>query len=115
MRGLGWQVTTMNERYGPVPGEKISDEHWIREAADAGEAMLCKDAHVAKRPLEAEAIAFSSGRVFVLSSGTITGPAMADRVVKHSSAIERWIDNVDGPFVCGIYDWGLRRLHLNWP
>ena len=81
-------MTTMNDRYGPVPGEKIPDEQWIREAARANEAVLCKDAHVAKRPLEAGAIALSSARVFVLSSGTITGAAMADRVVNHSSDTE---------------------------
>ncbi len=112
MRALGWTVTTMNERYGASPGEKIPDERWIREATVLGEVLLCKDARVAQRPLEAEAIYYSSARVFVITAADITGDAMVDRLTRHKAAMERWVQRVSGPFVCGIYENEVRRLTL---
>ncbi|WP_375405855.1 hypothetical protein [uncultured Amnibacterium sp.] len=96
-------------------GEKVPDERWIREATGLGEVLLCKDAHVAQRPLEAEAIYYSSARVFVITAADITGAAMVDWLTRHRASIDRWIGRVDGPFVCGIYEGELRRLKLHAP
>lgn len=115
MRVLGWTVTTMNERYGSAAGERVPDERWIRESAARGEVILCKDAHVAQRPLEAEAIYYSGARVFVITAADITGTAMVERLVRHQNSIDRWISRVEGPFVCGVYETELRRLRLRAP
>lgn len=105
----------MNEPYGAAVGERVPDAEWIREAAGRGECILSKDVAVARRPLEAEAIYFSSAKVFVLTSAAITGEQMATRIARHQSGIERWARRVPGSFVCGIYEGGLRRLQLRVP
>lgn len=115
LRGLGWQLTTMNERYGSAVGQRLADADWIRDAAERGEAILCKDKAIAKNPLEAEAVWFSSAKVFAIASAHITGEQMIQRVGAHQLLIVRWAQKAPGPFVAGIYERGLRRLELHAP
>ncbi|WP_375386989.1 hypothetical protein [uncultured Amnibacterium sp.] len=115
LRGLGWRLTTMNERYGSATGQRLADADWIRDAAERGEAILCKDKAIAKNPLEAEAVWFSSAKVFAIASARITGEQMIQRVGAHQLTIIRWARKTPGPFVAGIYESGLRRLDLRTP
>ena len=115
LRSLGWQLTTMNERYGSAAGQHLSDADWIRDAAGRGEAIFCKDRTIAKNPLEAEAVWFSNAKVFAIASAQITGEQMIQRVGAHQATIVRWAELTPGPFVAGVYEGGLRRIELRLP
>lgn len=113
LRALGWTVTTMDERYGTKESQSIPDPTWIRDAAERGEILLCKDRRVAKRPLEAQAIYYSEARVFVIASAQITGPQMLERLENNAVAIAR-LALRRGPWVHGVYEHRLGPIRLNY-
>ncbi|HEX4445030.1 MAG TPA: hypothetical protein VHZ81_15775 [Galbitalea sp.] len=71
LRAASWSITTMDERYGVAASPDVADPDWIRDASGRGEILVSKDRATAKRPLEAEAIYYSSARALVISSGQI--------------------------------------------
>ncbi|WP_349866094.1 hypothetical protein [Leifsonia sp. WHRI 6310E] len=87
LRTAGWAVTTMDERYGTDASQSVKDEDWIQDAASRGELLVCKDRNVAKRRLEAQAIYYSSARVLVIASASISGPEMLARLLRNADAI----------------------------
>ncbi|MGQ0779294.1 MAG: hypothetical protein ACT4NY_33580 [Pseudonocardiales bacterium] len=78
LRERGWQLTTMDERYGVERSQCISDTEWIGEATRRGEVLLCKDRAIARSPAEAMAVYFNDARVFALAHAGVTGPEMAN-------------------------------------
>lgn len=67
LRRAGWSIVTMRERYGESLGQAVRDPVWIREATQAGECILTKDARVATRPAEAQTIYMCDARVFAFA------------------------------------------------
>lgn len=113
LREAGWQIVTMRERYSELPGQGIQDPDWIADATELGEVLLCKDKQIAKRPAEARAIAESGARAFALGSGELTGPQMAERLIRHQQAIVRWCETAR-PFVISVGHDRLERLTLHF-
>jgi hypothetical protein len=77
LRGAGWTLQTMDERYGKAESQGILDTQWIEEATLAGDVLLCKDLAIAHNPLEAQVIYMTGARVFALSRANLAGPDMA--------------------------------------
>jgi PIN like domain len=103
----------MDERYGPDLSQSVADTDWIIDASSRREILLSKDRAIAKRPLEAEAIYYSSARALVIASAQITGPEMLNRLVSNSASIERLAAR-SGPWVWGVYRDRLAEIRLNY-
>lgn len=82
------------------------------DATELGEILLCKDKHIAKRPLEAQAIIRAHARAFTMGNGEMTGQAMAERLIRMQTAIFRRCEEA-GPFVISVSHDHLERLELN--
>ena len=114
LRRAGWRVETMDERYGTAASQLQGDPEWIPEAAQRGDAILCKDRAVTRNPLEAQAIHMNDAKVFVITSQNVTGAVMLDWVLANEEEIFQWAAR-RGPFACGIHPRKLERLKLNYP
>lgn len=82
------------------------DAVWLSEVAQRGWIILTKDQKIAYRTLEQVAIAQANGRVFALSSGDISGAAMAAAFKKALSKIERFAKGHPSPFIAKVYKTG---------
>jgi hypothetical protein len=111
LRERGWQVVTMNERYGQAVAENMDDPDWIAEATEHGEVCLCKDAAIARKPVEAAAVRAARARVFALTNANISGPMMLEWIVRNEARILRRAGK-PGPYVHGIYADDVRPLPL---
>lgn len=114
LRDAGWSLATMDERYGVAASQDVADTDWIREASGRGEMLLSKDRAIAKRPLEAEAIYYSSARALVITSGQISGPEILRWFLVNAERIEL-LASRSGPWVFGVYHNRLSPLRLNYP
>lgn len=112
LRANGWDLTTMDERYGAEISQSIIDAEWIADASERGDCILTKDTHVAYRPAEAEAIYRSGARVFTVRNAQMAGPDVLELLVRHTAVIRRVADRARGPYVFGVGPAGLGRLNL---
>jgi hypothetical protein len=116
LRRAGWDIVTMRERYGEVSGQALSDIDWVRDAAEAGEAILTKDDHVATRPAEARTIYMCDARVFAFTKADLTADQMIDILLAHAEPIHRWAARTRGPYVATLRaSLPIRRRRLNYP
>ncbi|MGH3902700.1 MAG: hypothetical protein ACRDTE_00635 [Pseudonocardiaceae bacterium] len=115
LRAWGWQLTTMDERYGAEVSQCVSDADWIGEAARRGEVLLCKDRAIARGPVEAMAVYYNDARVFALAHAGVTGPDMADLFLAAERRIVRMAGRATGPYVVSVSRDVLRRLRLAYP
>ncbi|WP_173078320.1 hypothetical protein [Phytohabitans rumicis] len=113
LRQAGWDLVTMDERYGVTASQSVSDEDWIAEAASRGEVLLCKDLAIARNQLEAEAVFRADARVFALANANITGIAAAECFLAHEVTIWSMARRVPGPYVVSVSTGRLRRCRLN--
>ena len=113
LRAAGWQIETMDERYGVEPSQLISDVQWIEEATLAGDVLLAKDLRIARNVLEATAVYQTSARVFALARRDIDGPTMAQYFLDNESRIMSMAGRAAGPYVVAVSREGLRRVRLN--
>ncbi|GAA0995881.1 hypothetical protein GCM10009555_090750 [Acrocarpospora macrocephala] len=115
LRAEGWQLETMDERYGKSDSQRIPDTQWIEEATLNGDVIMCKDLRIAHNELEAQVVYMSAARVFGLSNRQITGPEMARSFLSHEPAIIA-AARADGPYVMAVHlTHKLRRISLNYP
>jgi hypothetical protein len=113
LRGAGWTLETMDERYGVDPSQLINDVQWIEEATDQGDILLTKDLRIAVNPLEAATVDRVSARVFGLARRDIDGPTMGRYFLDNQRRIFRMADRAIGPYVVSVSLNGLRRTPLN--
>ena len=113
LRARGWQVTTMDERYGVSASQDVADVDWIREASALGECLLTKDVAIARNPTEAEVVFNCDARVFTITNAHLPGPEMLARLIQHEAAIFRWARRTPPPFVLGLGPTTTARLRLN--
>lgn len=111
LRERGWEVVTMNERYGQHVSEGMDDPDWIAEATERGEVCLCKDAAIARKPVEAAAVRSAEARVFALTNANISGQTQLEWILHNEARILRRA-NKPGPYVYGIYSDDVRPLNL---
>ncbi|WP_426626359.1 hypothetical protein ACPPVW_09080 [Leifsonia sp. McL0607] len=79
---------------------------------DGGEILLTGDKAIAKRPIEARAVAAAGARVFALASSQLTGEGKARRLLDHERAIFRRADSLSGPYIVSVTGHGLQTLRL---
>jgi hypothetical protein len=115
LRSAGWQITTMDERYGIEVSEDLDDPEWIREATAAGDILLCKDRQIAKNPLEAEAILTCAARIFALASAQITMDQGAGWYLANEERIVRALLHREGPFVFSVHADRIVNYQINKP
>lgn len=116
LRSEGWDLVTMDERYGRFESQKISDVQWIEEATLGGEILLCKDLAIAENPLEAQIIYMSGARVFGLANASLPAAQMVSWYLGHEAAIVRMATQKPGPYVMAINpSYGIRRKKLAYP
>ncbi|WP_435081451.1 hypothetical protein [Clavibacter michiganensis] len=113
LREAGWVLETMDERYGRQRSQKLRDEHWIREASDAGDVILCKDSRIAWNRLEAEAVLYNGARLFALSSSNATGPQMLQMLLDSERRIFAQASSSRRGYVCAVTGKGLREVPLS--
>jgi hypothetical protein len=115
LHDAGWHVTTMDERYGFVRSQTITDVEWITDASQHGDVILCKDLAIARNPLEAEAVYRTSARIFGLANAAQTGAQAGNMFVMHQEAIMTMAARAEGPYVVAVGNEGLHRKRLNLP
>ncbi|GAA1732120.1 hypothetical protein GCM10009809_29470 [Isoptericola hypogeus] len=87
LRSAGWDVTTMDDRYGVDVSQSVSDVDWIREATQRGEFLLTKDVRIARNPVEARIVHMCDARVFTITNQRIPAPTALEWLVRHQAAI----------------------------
>ncbi len=112
LRDAGWSVVTMRERYGSIEAQQLADIDWIADASAAGEVLLTGDKMIAKRPIEARAVAAADARVFALGSSQLTGEKKAERFIHNESRIFRRAEHTPAPYVVSVNEHGLETLRL---
>ncbi|QBI54376.1 PIN-like domain-containing protein [Streptomonospora litoralis] len=115
LRDAGWQLETMDERYGKDSSQRVEDVQWIEEATAKGDVLLCKDLQIAVNPLEAHCIYMNSARAFGLANRRLKGPPMVELFLGHAAAVCRMAHRAEGPYVVAISEHGLRRRKLHLP
>lgn len=96
-----------------VYGEReqtVSDEEWLARAGTEGWLILTKDAKIRYREAELDAIRAHRAKVFVVAGKRLTGPELADRVVRNLRRIEQ-AARKEGPFIYAVYERRIERLY----
>lgn len=114
LREAGWEIVTMAERYGHAVGERLEDPDWIRDASELGEAILCKDKMIARRPIEARAVHMCEARVFAMGRGSATSAQMITRFLAHEKKVMEFC-KANGPFVALVHSDKVERTKLAYP
>lgn len=110
LAGAGAAARTLHDVYGSRE-ERVADDEWLSRAGVEGWIVLTRDGRIRYRTAELEAIRASRAKIFVVIGKGLTGPEIADRVVRNLHRIEQAARH-RGPFVCAIYERKIARL---WP
>jgi hypothetical protein len=78
------------------------DEVWLREVGRRRWIVFTKDDQIRWRQPEMEALLTAHVRAFVLTSGELQGPQMAEAFVKAMPRIERILVRIKEPFVAKV-------------
>ncbi len=113
LRDEGLRLVSLAERYGVPQDESISDERWLREAGERGEAVLMKDARVRYNPAEKGAVLRYRVRCFCLVRRDLTAEAMAGRFLRNLDAMSRACES-PGPFLYIVHERRIVRAPLEW-
>lgn len=98
LRKLGARVEIHDDHF---PSD-ATDASWLTEVGSRGWIVLMKDKRVRRIQLEREALLGAGVRAFVLTSGNLTGPEMANIFAMHLRQIARLSVNHPAPFVAGV-------------
>jgi hypothetical protein len=102
LRAGGVDVVTLAERYGIPRDERITDVHWMREAAERGEAVvMCDDAIRKRNPEERRVLLDVELQTFIVN-GQLPAAEVVRRFLVCLAAIERACRRL-GPFVYLIH------------
>ncbi len=98
LRALGLEVRVHDELFAA----DIDDESWITAVGRNGWAILTKDQRIRHRPLERAAVHAVGGRMFALTSGNLTGSAMAEVLGRHAERMTRIAISEPAPFIARV-------------
>jgi PIN like domain len=108
LRNEGIRLVTLAERYGIPNDEQVSDEQWLKDAGERGEAAFMKDGRIRYNAPEKAAIIRHRVRCFCITRGDLAAQAMARRFLDNLERIEAACAD-DGPFVYAVHE---RRIEL---
>lgn len=107
----GLIVHTMASVYGEDRAQELADEEWLADAGARGWVVLMKDAAIRRRPAERDALAAAGVRTFCLTNANLRAAEQTQRFLDHLAAMIEELAQ-PGPWICGVYADGLRRI---WP
>src|SRR5262249_6267015 len=84
------------------------DESWIPTVAQRGWVILTKDKNIRRRAGEREAVVTARARSITLTSGNMTGAAMATLFVQHLADMEQVANSQPAPFVAILGPGGIQ-------
>lgn len=90
----------------------VDDVDWIPEVSRRGWVILSKDKMVRTRPNEKSVLLSSNARAFILTSGNMTGPTMAETFVKQLRKMVRLARQQQPPFIAMVKQSGV-SLYLS--
>lgn len=108
LRSVGFTVHTLDDIFGERP---VEDVEWIRYADAQGMLVACKDDRIRRRPLEKQALYYSSLRVVCLTNGHLRRAEQAACFVTNVGAIGAQLRR-EGPWVLGIHLTGASLLRI---
>jgi hypothetical protein len=118
LHAAGWDVRTMAEIYGEIPGQGLADPPWLQECGARGWVALTKDKSILRKQPggrlspQLEAIREGRVRVFVLMNQDLSGAEQGASYLRHERKIMNIVHARSGPYVYGIYPNGLLEV---WP
>ena len=109
-RGLGrHQVPNALREVGEIVvcHDDLYDQHtpdldWLEAEAAKGRLILTKDAAIGRNPLEKAMVKQTGAKVFALSSASMTGPEMAEALVKARHRMKQFARRHPGPFIAKV-------------
>ena len=78
------------------------DEDWIRLISSRGWVGVTKDKRIRYRTAEISAIKEYGARVLVIRAKNLTGTEIAEILMKYYRRIQRFVGQVNVPFIAGI-------------
>lgn len=113
LRAAGVELIILAERYSVPQDERVTDVHWMREAAQHGEAVLmCDDAIRKKNPAERNVLIDVQVRAFVVGS-QLPGAEVVRRFTSQLAAIARACKR-PGPLVYRLHPDRIEPRQLRW-
>ena len=110
LRRAGAKVEIHDKHFSP----KALDVEWLPIIGAREWLILTKDDGIGRRVLEQLAVAQSGARVFVLSSGNLTGREMGEVFVAALSKMQRFAQSNPQPFIAKVHQPGrVRRWQSN--
>ena len=106
LRSVGVRVEVLRDHFAGG----VDDAEWLSEVGRRGWYVLTKDDRIRKRPVELRASIDSSVGAFILPSGNMSGPEMAQAIVNALPAIIKVIERRSPPFIYRI-----SRSGTIWP
>ena len=98
LRHAGHQVEIHDDH---LPAD-APDEDWIKLISSRGWIGLTKDKHIRYRTAEIKTIKDYNARVIVIRAKNLTGPELAEVLVKYHSRIQSFIAREKAPLIAGI-------------
>lgn len=95
MRARGARVELHDDYFDRA----TEDAEWIAEVGRRGWIILTKDQRIRRRPLERAAVKVARVRMFALTSGNLSGPAMAEVFSQHLQKMARIAVSEPAPFI----------------
>jgi len=108
LRAAGWRLRTHHEVYG-ARDEEVPDAEWLEMCGAAGLVVLSKDRKIRYRPAEMQMIRRFSLRAFILTSGSLTASAQAERLIANAERIDLACAGA-GPFVYAVQETRVVRI-----
>lgn len=98
-------LTALNvayERHGNHFRPGTPDEEWLPRVGENNWSLLTHDQKIRYNELEVRQIVRHKVREFVFTSGNLTGPAMADALLKALPKMKRLLQDNEPPFIAYI-------------
>jgi hypothetical protein len=111
LRDAGLRLVTLAERYGIPNDETVSDEEWLSDVGDRGEAAFMKDGRVRYNPPEKAAIIRRRVRCFCLARRDLAADEMAGRFLRSLERITE-VCTDPGPFMYAVHENRIEQLDL---
>lgn len=99
LRLAGAEVRLHRDYFAP----DARDEEWLVQVGAWGWFVLTKDAHIHRRKLELAAVRQAQVGLFVLTSGNMTGAAMAAALVNTLPQMQHFALHHTRPFLAKVY------------
>lgn len=106
LRQAGANIEIHDDHFSP----EALDVEWLPIVGEREWLILTKDDAIGRRLLEQIAVASSGARVFVLTSGNLTGLEMAEILVAALSKMQRFAQGNSQPFIAKVYKRGTVRM-----